>query len=61
MGIEREIKVLYLDSKDLELGADVFNVERYNFKHEMNEQIKKSDLVIYSTAGVVPKIIKSKW
>lgn len=61
MAIERDIKVLYLDSKDLEKGTDVFNVEINDFKYEIYEQIKDSELVIYSTAGVVPKIIKNKW
>lgn len=57
-----DANVLYLSNKDLDTNrTSIHNVNIKDFPLEIQQEIEKSDIVIFSTAGVIPKLLKSRW
>ncbi len=57
-------KVLILDINDCnhkEKGFDLHNVKRTDLKSEAFGLLNQSDIVIFSSPGVTPQLLKSKW
>ena len=55
------VNVLYLGIEDLHLHPSLMTLRPSDFKLEVQEQIKNSDVVVYSVSGCIPILIKSRY
>lgn len=54
--------ILYVDANDLlPKRVDLHNIKRTDFTYEIHQQIMASEVVIFSTPGILPQLIKTKW
>lgn len=59
----KDANVLYLSKQDVLLSSwkNIHDIKHTDFPLEIQEEIIKHDIVIFSTAGVIPKLLKSRW